>query len=78
MSDSKNGADYYPELSFKPGSGTIAPGGSIQVKTRWNKNDWSNYTQTDDYSFDPSITSYTDYIKTTGYVNGIKVWGTEP
>lgn len=78
MSDSKNGADYYLELSFKPGSGTIAPGGSIQVKTRWNKNDWSNYTQTDDYSFDPSITSYTDYIKTTGYVNGIKVWGTEP
>lgn len=78
MSDSKNGADYYLELSFKSGSGTIAPGGSIQVKTRWNKNDWSNYTQTGDYSFDPSITSYTDYTKITGYINGTKVWGIEP
>ncbi len=78
MASPKTGADYYMELSFKSGSGVIAPGGSIQVKTRWNKTDWSKYTQTGDYSFDPAITSYTDYTKTTGYVNGAKVWGTEP
>ena len=78
MAETENGADYYMELSFKSGSGNLVPGGSIQVKTRWNKNDWSNYTQTDDYSFDPSITSYTDYTKTTGYINGTKVWGIEP
>lgn len=78
MANAKTGADYYMELSFLSGSGTIAPGGSIQVKTRWSKNDYSNYTQTGDYSFDPSITSYTDYAKTSGYINGTLVWGSEP
>ncbi len=78
MENPTTGADYYMELSFKSGSGIIAPGGSIQVKTRWNKDDYSNYTQTGDYSFDPTITSYTDYSKTSGYLDGTLVWGNEP
>ncbi len=78
LSSSKTGADYYLELSFKSGAGSIAPGESIQVKTRWSKSDFANYTQTGDYSFDPTKTAYTDWSKTPGYYNGALSWGTEP
>lgn len=78
LPSARTGADYYLELSFKSGSGSIAPGGSIAVKTRWNKSDFSNFDQTNDYSFDSSKSSYANWTKTTGYVNGTRVWGTEP
>ena len=42
------------------------------------KSDWSNYTQTGDYSFDASKTNYTDWSNITLYRNGVLVWGTEP
>jgi hypothetical protein len=78
MSTPKTGADYYCELSFASGAGTIAPGGSIQVKTRFSKSDFSSYTQSNDYSFDATKTAYTDYTKTPAYINGALAWGTEP
>ena len=78
LSTPQTGADYYCELSFASGAGTIAPGGSIQVKTRFSKSDFSSYTQSNDYSFDATKTAYTDYTKTPAYINGALAWGTEP
>ena len=40
--------------------------------------DWTNYTQTNDYSFDATKTSYADWTKVTLYRNGVLVWGVEP
>ena len=40
--------------------------------------DQSNYTETGDYSFDPTKTSFTDWDHVTLYRNGVLVWGTEP
>ncbi len=73
-----SGADYYEEVGFT-GTGSIAAGGqSGEVQTRFNKSDYSNYTETGDYSFDPTKTVLTDWAKVTLYNNGVLVWGTEP
>ncbi len=74
----KTGADYYLEVGFTSGAGTIAVGQSIEIQTRIAKNDWSNYTQTGDYSFRSSGTTYSDWTNVTGYLSGTLVWGTEP
>ncbi len=78
LASAKTGADYYLEIVFSSGAGTVAAGQSIEIQTRFAKNNWSNYTQSNDYSFNASSTSYTDWNKATGYVTGSLNWGIEP
>ena len=78
MSTAKTGADTYLEVGFSSGAGSLSAGGNVTIQGRIAKNDWSNYTQTDDYSFNSSATTYVDWAKTTGYVSGALQWGTEP
>lgn len=70
--------DYCLEISFKSGSGILQPGDSVEIQCRIAKNDWSNYNQADDYSFNSIATSYVDWTKVTGYINGNLAWGGEP
>jgi endoglucanase len=78
MSTAKTGADTYLEVGFSTGAGNLAAGGNVTIQGRFAKSDWSNYTQTDDYSFNSTATTYVDWAKTTGYVSGALQWGTEP
>lgn len=78
MSTPKTNADYYLEFSFKSAAGTLNAGQSIEVQGRFSKVDWTNYTQTDDYSFGDSNSSYADWNKTTVYISDVLVWGVEP
>ncbi|WP_440118779.1 X2-like carbohydrate binding domain-containing protein [Paenibacillus sp. QZ-Y1] len=72
------GADHVLEMGFKTAAGTLAAGQSTEIQARFSKNDWTNYTQTDDYSFAPTQTAYVDWSKVTGYIGGSLQWGIEP
>lgn len=74
----KTNADYFLETGFTSGAGSLDPGAGIDIQIRFAKNDWSNYSQTNDYSFNATATSYVDWTKVTGYCSGSLWWGVEP
>lgn len=80
LSPTRPNANTYLELGFS--SGTLAAGaqtGTLQL--RLNNANWSNYTESNDYSYAVSgapPTSFIDWTRVTVYINGILVWGTEP
>jgi len=72
-------ANAYLEISFLNGAGILGPGNNTgQMQIRFNKNDWSNFNQADDYSYDGSLTTFAPKTKVTVYYKGILVWGSEP
>ncbi|RCX18767.1 cellulose binding domain-containing protein [Anaerobacterium chartisolvens] len=78
MASEQPGADCYLEIGFKSGSGVLAPGDSTEIKCRATKNDWTNYDQSDDYSFNPAGSGYSDWDRTSAYCAGGLLWGNEP
>ena len=78
MATAKTGADTYLEIGFSSSAGNLAAGANTIVQTRVAKTDWSDYSQTNDYSFNSSATTYADWTKVTGYVSGTLIWGIEP
>jgi arabinogalactan endo-1,4-beta-galactosidase len=78
MDTPKTGADTYVEIGFTGGAGNLDSGASTTIQARVAKNDWTNYTQTNDYSFNSSAATYVDWAKVTGYISGALQWGTEP
>jgi hypothetical protein len=77
MAVPKSGADYYLEIGFKDRAGELNPGQSIEVQGRFSKSDWSNYSQSNDYSFTTN-NSYQNNDKTTFYLAGNLQSGIEP
>jgi endoglucanase len=72
-------ADTYLQVGFTSAAGSVAiNGNSGDIQTRFNKSDWTNYTQTNDYSWSATQTSYAAWSLVTLYQNGLLVWGTEP
>jgi hypothetical protein len=72
------GANFYFQVGFTSGAGTLAAGANTnEIQPRFNKNDFSNYKETDDYSYTGS-TSYMTTTKVTAYLNGSLIYGTEP
>ena len=78
VSASGTNTDTYLEISFTGSAGTLAPGATLEVQTRVNKSDWSNYNQANDYSFNATATTFVDWSKVTGYISGSLKWGTAP
>jgi len=74
---SESGSQYL-RVRFSPQAGTLATNqDSGEIKLRFNRADWSEYSQTEDYSFSP-VTDYIDWQQVTLYVDGRLVWGVEP
>jgi hypothetical protein len=77
-------ADRYLEVGFTGSAGNLAAGAQTgELQLRFNKNNLSNYNETNDYSYStgPTVnppTSLTDWTRVTLYRSGVKIWGTEP
>jgi hypothetical protein len=79
LSSPRPRADSYLEVGFTSAAGSLTPGSnSGPIQTFNNKGDWSNFDETNDYSFNASATTYVDSSHVTLYRNGALVWGTEP
>lgn len=77
VSGSNATANRYVEFSFSNAAGTIPAGGqSGEVHARIHPADWSNYDESNDYSY--GSTSFGDWNKMTVYDQGKLVWGVEP
>ena len=70
--------DHYIEITFSSSTETLKPGESVVIQGRFSKEDWSNYTQTNDYSFNPTARDYTETSKITVYSSGSLIGGIEP
>lgn len=69
----------YLEVGFLSGAGSLSSGaGTGEIQLRLNKSDWSNYDQTDDYSFNSSKTAFEDWERITLFRNGSMIWGIDP
>ena len=77
MADARTDADHYLELSFT--SGSLAPGAQTgEIQARFNRTDWSNLDESDDYSYIGNQTSFAKSYKVTLYLRHVLVWGAEP
>ena len=76
MSSKTSDADTYLEISFS--GGTLPAGANLQIQGRFAKNDWTNYTQSNDYSFRSGTSQFAPWDKVTAYLSGSLVWGSEP
>jgi hypothetical protein len=71
-------ADHYMEVSFT--SGSIAAGSHTgEIQTRFHDTNYAvTFTQANDWSYNGSFTSYTQWTNITLYRSGTLVFGTEP
>lgn len=49
-----------------------------EIQARFNKSNWSNYDESNDYSYDGSKTSFADWDRIGLYQNGELIYGIEP
>jgi hypothetical protein len=71
-------ANCYLEISFSSSAGSLATGDSAILQTRFSNSDWSNFNQSNDYSFNSSSTDYEDWTNVTAYISDNLQWGIEP
>jgi signal peptidase I len=78
VSPARPKADTYAEVVFKPNAGTLPAGDTTyDIQLRIHKSDYSNFDETNDYSYGTN-SSFQDWPKATLYYGGTLVWGTEP
>ncbi|WP_437689679.1 cellulose binding domain-containing protein [Sorangium sp. So ce176] len=72
-------ADRYLELSFSAAAGNLAPGAtSGEVQIRIHSATYEYMMQSNDYSFDATLTDFAPWEQMTAYRDGELAWGTEP
>ena len=72
------GGFRYLRLHFQTGLEPLLPGEDTgEIKIRFNRTDWTEFQQADDYSFSPSG-EYQEWERVTIAMNGQVIWGSEP
>ncbi len=69
------GADHLLQVAFKESAGILEPGEKIELHSRIGKTDWSNFNQSNDYSFNPDAQDYVSWDKVLLLLNGEIIWG---
>jgi hypothetical protein len=73
------GADGYCEIGFTNVAGMLLAHGSTgEIKLRFNKTDWANYTESGDYSYNPEMRTFTENPTITMYRKTKRIFGVEP
>jgi len=73
-----SGALGYMEYSFVPGGKLNANSNSGVIRTRFANQDWSDFSEADDYSYQANTGSYGTNNRITLYRNGKLIFGEEP
>ncbi|QRN95619.1 glycoside hydrolase family 6 protein [Archangium violaceum] len=77
LASPRPGATHYLEVSFL--GGTLAAGQDTgEIQLRANTSNWTNFNETDDYSFKAGQTAYGENTRITVYRNGTLAGGIEP
>jgi endoglucanase len=76
MSSPSSTADTYLEIGFT--GETLAAHATLEIKLRIHHTDWSNYDQSDDYSFMEDATSYSPAQRIGLYYQNTLLSGSEP
>ncbi|MCL5265112.1 MAG: cellulase family glycosylhydrolase [Chloroflexi bacterium] len=72
------GQDNYLSITFDDKAGMLQPyGSSGEIMMRVHKSDWSNYDQSNDYSYG-SFEDFQEWDRIALYLDGNLVWGTQP
>jgi hypothetical protein len=77
ITPAKTMADAYYQIGFAAAAGNLNAGATAEFGIGFHKNDFSTFTQTNDYSYN-AATSFTATTKVTVYRVGVLVYGTEP
>jgi hypothetical protein len=64
-------------IGFQNDPPVLQPGQSVEIHIRFSKEDWSNMSQNNDWSYAP-YTNFGTWSKVTGYIDDVLVWGQEP
>jgi len=78
MPNPASGALGYMEYSFLPGGKLNANSNSGVIRTRIANQDWSDFSEADDYSYQANTGSYGTNHRITLYRNGKLIFGEEP
>ncbi|MBI4320205.1 MAG: cellulase family glycosylhydrolase [Chloroflexi bacterium] len=75
---SGSGPDYYLSVTFDENAGTLPPyASSGELILRVHKSDWSDYDQSNDFSYGP-FGQFQEWDHITAYLDGKLVWGRAP
>ncbi|AZS13822.1 carbohydrate-binding protein [Paenibacillus lutimineralis] len=70
--------DTVLEMSFEADSGILQPGEYVELHTRISKERWTDFTQTNDFSFNSVDPDFKNWERIAVFVRGDWVWGSMP
>jgi len=68
----------YLEISFAPDAPLLQRGQAVELQQQLHTTAWLRFDERDDYSFDPTKTTLTDWSHITVYRGDVLVWGDPP